>query len=207
MERLLSPLNEGFLVVISAPSGGGKTTLNHELMTRFPKQARRSISTTTRPPRDTEIHSQDYYFVSDQDFDQMIEKDELAEWAQVHKHRYGVEKKNIDQSLNNKELLFLTIDVQGAATIRKKYPNRSISIFVAPPDFDVLETRLRKRGTENEDDIKNRLNNARKEIARADEFDYKVLNDSLERAALEIESIIHQVLLERKICSEITSST
>jgi len=182
--------NEGLLVVISAPSGGGKTTLNHELLTRFPKRSKKAITYTTRPPRPTEIPDQDYHFISDEEFDAMLEKNEFAEWAPVHQHRYGVPKEAIESAIKNKELLFLTIDVQGASTIKKLYPDSSITIFVSPPDFDVLETRLRKRGTEEDDEIKRRLENARKEIARSNEFDYKVLNDSLERAALEIESIV-----------------
>lgn len=185
-------LDEGLIVVLSAPSGGGKTTLNHELLTRFPVKSKKGITSTTRPPRPTEIPGQDYQFITDEEFDALIANDCFAEWAKVHDHRYGIQKKIIDDAIANNELLFLTIDVQGAATIKSKYPEKSISIFVAPPDFDVLETRLRKRGTESDQEIKKRLNNARKELARSQEFEYKVLNDSLERAALEIESIIRK---------------
>ena len=185
-------LDEGLIVVLSAPSGGGKTTLNHELLTRFPIRSKKGITHTTRPPRPTEIPGQDYQFITDEEFDALIANDGFAEWAKVHDHRYGIPKAVIEEAINNKELLFLTIDVQGAATVKEKYPDQSISIFVAPPDFDVLETRLRKRGTESDQEIKKRLSNARKELARSQEFEYKVLNDSLERAALEIESIIRK---------------
>src|SRR5438045_2118393 len=137
------------LVVISAPSGGGKTTLSRELMSHF-QNSRRSISVTTRPQRSTEIPDQDYHFISDKDFDQLIEKNSLAEWAKVHGYRYGTTKAFIDDALKDNAMLFLTIDVQGAASIKKSYPN-ALTFFVKPPDFDVLETRLRKRGTESED--------------------------------------------------------
>jgi len=182
----------GLLVVISAPSGGGKTTLANELISRFP-QSKRSISTTTRPARPTEIPEQDYHFVGDKDFDFILNTEGFAEWANVHGHRYGTSKAIVKSALDKGELLFLTIDVQGAKSIKKSFPE-AITIFVSPPDFDILETRLRKRGTESDNDIRRRLENARKEMAESNEFDYQVLNDRLDRAALEIESIVRKRL-------------
>lgn len=184
--------HSSMLVVISAPSGGGKTTLTRELMSRF-ENSRRSISITTRPQRNTEIPNQDYVFVNDADFDQLVEKRELAEWAVVHGYRYGTTKKFIDEALKEGAILFLTLDVQGAASIKATYP-KALTFFIKPPDFDVLETRLRKRGTENEDDIRRRLENARRELSRIEEFDHSVLNDRLDRVTLEIESIIRKKL-------------
>jgi guanylate kinase len=180
------------LVVISAPSGGGKTTLTRELMSRFPN-SRRSISVTTRPARTTEIPAQDYSFITDEEFDKLLQGDSLAESAKVHGYRYGTTKQYIDAALKEGAILFLTLDVQGAASIKKSYPN-ALTFFVKPPDFDVLESRLRKRGTENEDDIRRRLENARRELSRSSEFDHVVLNDRLERVTLEIESIIRKKL-------------
>lgn len=184
--------SRGLLVVISAPSGGGKTTLAHELIQRFDR-ARRAITYTTRPARSTEIADQDYHFVSDAEFEKMVGANAFAEWAKVHSHRYGIAKSTIAEAIERNEILILTIDVQGAATVKKQYPN-SLTVFVGPPDFDVLESRLRKRGTEDEKDVQRRLENARKEMARAKEFDFQVLNDRLERVALEIESIIQKRL-------------
>lgn len=180
------------LVVISAPSGGGKTTLTRELMSRFPN-SRRSISVTTRPARSTEIPDQDYVFMKDEDFDALIQSKALAESATVHSYRYGTTKQYIDAALKEGVILFLTLDVQGAASIKSSYPN-ALTFFVKPPDFDVLESRLRKRGTENEEDIRRRLENARRELSRSSEFDHIVLNDRLDRVTLEIESLIRKKL-------------
>lgn len=178
--------------MISAPSGGGKTTLVNELLSRLP-HSKRSITSTTRPPRATEIPGQDYDFLNDTAFDELIQKNAFAEYANVHGYRYGSKKDSISDSLSRGEILFLTIDVVGAKNIQKSFP-QALLIFVSPPDFDILETRLRKRGTESDQEIRKRLENARKEIAQADDFDFKVLNDRLDRAALEIESIIRQRL-------------
>ena len=186
------PDSQGLLVVLSAPSGGGKTTLASELIRRFPN-ARRSISVTTRPPRSTEIPGQDYYFISNQEFDRLIAENALAEWALVHGHRYGTKKSFVQEGVERGEVLFLAIDVQGARNIKKAFP-KALLIFVSPPDFDILETRLRKRGTETDQEIRTRLENARKEIAQANEFDFQVLNDRLDRASLEIESLIRNRL-------------
>ncbi|MEO5667388.1 MAG: guanylate kinase [Bdellovibrionota bacterium] len=185
-------VSKGLLVVIAAPSGGGKTTLANELIHRFPN-SRRSITCTTRPARTTEIPNQDYTFVNDADFDRMLKDNEFAEWAKVHGHRYGTRKSVVRESVEKGEVLFMTIDVQGAKSIKNAFPD-ALTIFVMPPDFDVLESRLRKRGTESDVDIRRRLENARKEIAMVGDFDFEVLNDRLDRAALEIESIIRKRL-------------
>jgi len=182
----------GLLVVISAPSGGGKTTLAHELIGRFPNSSR-SISTTTRPARPTEIAGQDYDFVDDSTFDSLLKQNEFAESAVVHGHRYGTRKSAIRKALSEDRVLFLIIDIQGAKAIKAQFEN-ALTIFVAPPDFDILETRLRKRGTESDADIRKRLENARREMAFAKDFDFQVLNDRLDRVALEIESLIRNRL-------------
>ncbi len=188
---MVAPKN-GLLVVISAPSGGGKTTLVNELLSRLPN-SKRSITSTTRPPRATEIPGQDYDFLNNKEFDDLIGKDAFAEYANVHGFRYGSRKDSINKAVSGGNILFLTIDVQGAKNIQTSFP-QALLIFVSPPDFDILETRLRKRGTESDVEIRKRLENARKEIAQADDFDFKVLNDRLDRAALEIESIIKKRL-------------
>lgn len=182
----------GLVIVLSAPSGGGKTTLATELIHRFPS-ARRSISLTTRPPRPTEIPGQDYHFIDNAEFDRLSKEQAFAEWAHVHGFRYGTTKASLEEAKTKGEILFLAIDVQGAKNIKKAMPD-ALLVFVTPPDFDVLETRLRKRGTENDGEIRKRLENARKEMAQAQDFDFQVVNDRLDRAALEIESIIRKRL-------------
>lgn len=184
--------SKGLLVVLSAPSGGGKTTLANELIHRFPN-ARRSISSTTRPARSTEIPGQDYNFLTMPEFEAMLDKDAFAESATVHGHRYGTTKQSVQEAKDRGEVLFLAIDVQGAKSIKAAFSD-ALLVFVTPPDFDILETRLRKRGTESDQEIRKRLENARREIAEANFFDYQVLNDRLDRAALEIESIIRKRL-------------
>lgn len=181
---------QGLLVVISAPSGGGKTTIANELIAKF-ENARRAITVTTRPARPTEIPGQDYQFVSDDAFDGILKSQGFAENAVVHGFRYGTPKSFIAEARAKGEILFLTIDVQGARSIKGLYPD-ALTVFVSPPDFDILETRLRKRGTENDIDIRRRLENARREMTEAKQFDYQVLNDRLDRAVLEIESIIRK---------------
>jgi guanylate kinase len=182
----------GLLVVVSAPSGGGKTTLVNELINRFPN-SRRSISMTTRPPRKIEINGQDYFFVGEKEFEKIESENGFAESAVVHGHKYGTTRASIEDSYSKGEILFLTIDVQGARNIKKVFKD-SLTIFVSPPDFDILETRLRKRGTESDSEVRRRLENARKEMSEAKEFDFQVLNDRLDRAALEIESLIRKRL-------------
>ena len=188
----MSSNQKGLIVVISAPSGGGKTTLANELIRRFPN-ASRNITYTTRPPRPTEIPGQDYFFVANDAFDKLISSNALAESALVHGYRYGTPKASLQEKLDQGQIVFLTIDVQGAKSIKSAF-GQALLIFVSPPDFDILESRLRKRGTESDADVRRRLENARKEIESATFFDYQVLNDRLDRAALEIESIIRQRL-------------
>jgi len=189
---VMSEIKGPLLLVISAPSGGGKTTLTRELVRRN-QYFVPSVSSTTRPPRPTEIPDQDYIFMDQEKFETLIADNAFAEWAEVHGHKYGTLKKTIDESLTQEKVLILTIDVQGATNIKKTYPD-SMTVFVKPPDFDILETRLRKRGTENEEDIRRRLENARKEMTESKNFEHTVLNDRLERVALEIESLVKQKL-------------
>jgi len=179
--------NNTFPLVLSSPSGGGKTTIKSEILKKDSRFGF-SITATTRPKRENEIDGKDYYFVSDKEFDRMIENDEFIEWAKVHKYRYGTPKSSIMRLIDENKIPIMTIDVVGAMNIKKIFPS-SVLVFVLPPSVDVMIDRLRKRG-ETEDEIKIRINTALKELDYAEKFDYLVINDVLERTVNDIINII-----------------
>ncbi len=181
------------LIVISAPSGGGKTTLCQRLLRDFPTLTL-SISTTTRAPRGQEKHGKDYYFLNSDDFKKRIEEGHFAEWAKVHDHYYGTAKETIQSSWTSDRPVLLDIDVQGADSLKKTYANQCVTIFIAPPDLHALEKRLRKRGTDSEDTIQKRLKNAEGELKHASHFDHVILNDDLEKAYDALNHLIRSVL-------------
>lgn len=181
------------LIVISAPSGGGKTTLCNRLLSDFPELTL-SISSTTRKPRGKEKHGVDYFFITHEKFQDAIKKNQFAEWAIVHGNHYGTPKTAIESSLKQNKAVLLDIDVQGAESLRKTYPNQCITIFIIPPDVSSLEKRLKSRGTDSEDTIQKRLQNAKKEMNAASRFDHVIVNDELERAYLELKNLIKNYL-------------
>ncbi len=168
------------LIVVSAPSGAGKSTLCTRLLKELPERLSLSISSTSRAPRGAEKEGQEYFFISPELFLNKIKQNEFAEWAQVHGNYYGTQKKTLETFWKNKKNVLLDIDVQGADSLRKVYPERCFSIFIAPPSIEVLEQRLRGRGTESEESIQKRMKNAGAELARQNEFDLILVNDVLE---------------------------
>ncbi|MBI3534098.1 MAG: guanylate kinase [Deltaproteobacteria bacterium] len=188
------------LFVISAPSGAGKTTLCLKLIKDIPHIIL-SISSTTRPPRRGEKDGVDYFFISHDEFQNKIKTHQFAEWAIVHSNYYGTSKKFIEDTLKNGNAILLDIDIQGAASLRKVYPELSYTIFIAPPNLQALEKRLRSRGTDSETIIQKRLKNATKELQEAKQFDKIILNDNLERAYLELKNLIKEKLCLNK-CTE-----
>lgn len=182
------------LVVLSAPSGAGKTTLCSRLLRDFPDQLVLSISSTTRAPRGTERNGVEYHFVSREEFKREVDCGEFAEWAFVHGNYYGTSKKILEQNLAQEKSILLDIDVQGAASLRKSFPRQSLLIFISPPSMEELENRLRARGTDGETTIQERLHNARQEMKRKSEFDWVILNDDLERAYFELKQIVGDAL-------------
>ena len=182
--------NSGKLVLFSGPSGVGKDTLLDILAEKCP-ELQRSISLTTRDPRENETDGVDYFFVSPEAFQTMLDSNEVLEFAQYGKYMYGTPKKPVDGWLREGKTVILKIEVQGAAKIRKMYPD-ALAIFIMPPSLDILESRLRLRGTENEDDLVRRLTIAREEIEKSHDYNYIVVNDSLEEAADEILQILRQ---------------
>ncbi len=187
----MSAAPRGFLFIVSSPSGGGKTTLIRRLLASSPgsEPLRFSVSHTTRPRRDGEQEGREYHFVSAAEFESMARNAEFLEHNEVHGNFYGTAKAEVLPRLAAGEDVVLDIDVQGARDIRVAYPE-AISIFIVPSSAAELERRLRRRGLDGEDAIRKRLINAAKEVAQADSFQYVIVNDDLERASLELESVI-----------------
>jgi guanylate kinase len=181
------------LIVLSAPSGAGKTTLCQRLLADFP-HLRLSISTTTRAPRGQEKAGVHYQFVDTSTFEREIREGFFAEWAKVHGNYYGTSRRTLEEFFRNGFSVLLDIDVQGAASLKKAYGPRCSTIFIAPPSMAVLEARLRSRGTDPEDSIQRRLKNAGEEMARAHEFDHQLVNDDLEGTYTRLRSLVASLL-------------
>lgn len=177
------------LIVISAPSGTGKTTLCARLLREVP-ELMLSISTTTRAPRGTEKNATEYFFVSKDTFRAKIDAGGFAEWAEVHGNFYGTTKAFIDEAMKHGKSLLLDIDVQGAAQLRVAYPNQTVRIFLVPPSLEELEHRLRSRGTDSEETIQKRLKAAVHEMKHTGDFDHVVVNDVLEDAYFQTAGIV-----------------
>lgn len=178
----------GFPIVISGPSGVGKTTICRKVLEDDPLTAY-SVSVTTRPPRPGELDETDYEFVSDCEFDALIESGELAEWAVVHGHRYGTRKKAILEVTASGKDVVMDLDVQGGMSIKRLYPD-SLLVFVAPPSAAVLKRRLSHRATDDDPTVRRRLDNAREEMTWADEYDCIVVNDDIEETVSETRAAI-----------------
>ena len=171
--------NEPLLVIISSPSGAGKTTLTNRLRDKIGELAF-SVSHTTRQPRDNEQNGREYHFVDRADFEERIARDEFLEWAFVHGNFYGTSKTEIQRARGSRGLIF-DIDHQGARQIRATHPE-AVAIFILPPSLKVLEARLRGRASEDEDTVLRRFAAARHEISHYAEFDYLLLNKDLDEA-------------------------
>lgn len=186
----MSPPARGDLFIVSSPSGGGKTTLIRRLLDRPPGTPLHfSVSHTTRAMRPGEANDREYHFVSVDVFQKMVERDEFLEHNEVHDNIYGTSKAEVLPRLAAGEDVILDIDVQGAKDVRRAYPE-AITVFIVPSARDELDRRLRRRGLDGEDAIKKRLINAAREIQQASEFQYVIVNDDLDRAATELESIV-----------------
>ena len=178
----------GKLFIFSGPSGSGKSTLCAGLLDTFDDLGL-SVSTTTRPPREGEKDGVEYLFVDDAEFDRMVEQDLFAEWATVHSHRYGTSLAVVEETLRRGDDLLLDIDVQGAAAIRKRYP-QAVTTFLLPPSREKLAERLRDRGTDSDEVVGRRLGEVSAELARVADYDYCVVNDDLEKSMAACVAII-----------------
>ena len=180
--------NKGVLVVVSAPSGCGKDTIIAEVLKRF-DDAYLSISMTTRAMRPGEVEGVNYYFVSQTEFEEKIDKGEMLEYARYGSNYYGTPAGPVRELLEKGKTVILIIEVQGAGNVKRLFPD-ACTIFIIPPSFEILENRLRGRGTDDNASIIKRLDIARDELARAPEFDYIVENDALDEAVEDIITII-----------------
>jgi guanylate kinase len=179
----------GDLFIVSSPSGGGKTTLIRRLLASLPGPPHFSVSHTTRTRREGEVDGREYHFVTTAEFETMARHGEFLEHNEVHGNFYGTARSEVLPRLAAGEDVVLDIDVQGARDIRVAYPE-AISIFIVPSSARELERRLHARGLDGDDAIRKRLINAAKEIAQASDFQYVIVNDDLERASLELESVV-----------------
>jgi guanylate kinase len=179
---------KGLLFVVSAPSGGGKTSLVANVLDTLPN-LKRSISCTTRPPRPGEKDRVDYIFVEQSEFDRLREENRLLEWAEVYGNLYGTPKDPIEENRAKGVDTILAIEIQGARSVRREF-EEAITIFVQPPSIDTLEQRLRERASDPEEVIQQRLDLARSEMEWLYEYDYTIVNDDLERASGDLRAII-----------------
>lgn len=182
-------MGESKMVIISSVAGGGKSTLIELILKRHP-DAFFSVSCTTRDPRPGDIPGKSYIFLSIEEFKAKIEKQEFFEFAEVHGNFYGTPKTPILKALEEKKTVLLDIDVQGASHVKAMKPE-AISVFIQPPSLEIWKARLRKRGTDRPEVIEKRIQNGLKELGRSIEFDYVIVNDNLEIALEELDSIIY----------------
>ena len=194
----------GNLYVVAAPSGAGKSSLVKALM-ELDSQVQPLVSHTTRAPRGQEKHGREYFFISAAEFDAMIQADAFVEWANVHNHRYGTSKKAIEERMSQGADVILEIDFQGALQIKKIFSN-AVTIFILPPSWEELRSRLERRGEDTAAVIEVRLQNAAQEMAHVDQFDFVIINESFDRAVFDMKSIVHsqrlKYLSQRRVRAE-----
>jgi guanylate kinase len=184
----------GNLFVVAAPSGAGKSSLVKALL-ELDSHVQPSVSHTTRAPRGQEKHGREYFFVSPQEFDAMVAADAFVEWAHVHSQRYGTSKKAIEERMTQGADVILEIDFQGAIQIKKIFSN-AICIFILPPSWEELRSRLERRGEDAAEVIDMRMRNAQAEVEHVEKFDFVIINELFDRALFDLKAIVHSQRLK-----------
>ena len=183
---------KGRIIAISAPSGSGKTTIVRRILKDIPELIF-SVSATTRKRRKDEKEGADYYFITENEFKKKIDNNEFIEWEKFYDYYYGTYKKVVDIAVNDGKTVILEVDVKGALSLKKIYPD-AVLIYIVPPSFDELVNRLVKRKTEDRADLQKRIDRAKMELELKDKFDYFVDNTELEKAVEETESLIRKLI-------------
>jgi guanylate kinase len=188
-------MSQGKLIIFSAPSGAGKTTIVQHVLRKFSDQLEFSVSACTRAMRSNEVEGKDYYFMSTEDFKQKIKKNEFAEWEEVYQGQfYGTLKSELERIWGAGKQVIFDLDVMGGLNLKRKYGRQAFAIFVMPPSVEVLELRLRQRKTETEESLGKRVSKAREEILVADQFDRILVNENLDKACEEAERMVAEFL-------------
>ena len=186
----------GLMFILSSPSGAGKTTISHMLL-MADDEIKLSVSATTRPKRPGEVDGIDYYFVSDEQFDEMIEKDDFYEWAPVFGYRYGTPKGYIRKGLKDGEDFLFDIDWQGTQQLKQKDDQDVVTVFILPPSLAELRHRLETRAQDSAEVIDGRMERARGEISHWAEYDYVVINDDVDQCFVKVREILHAERMRR----------
>jgi len=185
---------EGKVIIVSAPSGAGKTSIVRHLLEAVP-ELQFSVSATTRNKRDYEVDGKDYYFITPENFKERLANDEFLEWQEVYKNQYyGSLKCEVERIWKNGATVIFDVDVLGGLNIKKFYGDKALAVFIEPPTLEELGNRLKNRGTETEESLKKRLDKAEYEISFADQFDKIVLNDDLKTAQQEMIDLVQDFL-------------
>lgn len=190
-------IKKGEIIVVAAPSGAGKTTIVKNILGKNPGIVF-SISATTRPQRETETNGVEYIFLKEEEFIKKIENDEFIEWEKFYDYYYGTFKKVIEETVDSGKSILLEVDVKGALSIKKLYPEAQL-IYISPPSYEELVKRLRERRTENESDFRKRIERAKMELRLKDKFDYIVVNKILDEAIKEVSILVERILKGEKV--------
>ena len=194
---MLNKSNRGLVLIISSPSGAGKTTICKKLIEEV-NNLNLSVSVTTRLKRSDEVDGKDYFFRSDKEFDDMVKQEKFLEHAKVFDYSYGTLKSEIDTKIINGINVIVDIDWQGTRQIEQHLPDDIVKIFILPPSINELEKRLGARATESQDSFKKRMSEARKEISHYSEYDFIIINEDIQESVSKIKTILHSESLRKR---------